>query len=48
MTNRENRLIEGKALFNEISQLIEQSQQQLNTQANSTLTMLFWHIGNPH
>lgn len=34
-----------KDLYNEISQLIEQSQQQLVAQANSTLTMLFWHIG---
>ena len=32
-------------LFNEISQLIEHSQQQLVIQANSTLTMLFWRIG---
>lgn len=32
-------------LFNELSQLIEQSQQQLVTQVNSTLTMLFWYIG---
>ena len=32
-------------LFNEISQLIEHGQQQLVIQANSTLTMLFWHIG---
>ena len=36
----------GKALYDEISQLIEQSQQQLVVQANSTLTMLFWYIGN--
>jgi predicted nuclease of restriction endonuclease-like (RecB) superfamily len=35
-----------KALFNEISQLIEQSQLQLVAQANSTFTMLFWYIGN--
>ncbi|WP_462251965.1 PDDEXK nuclease domain-containing protein [Ferruginibacter sp.] len=35
-----------KDLFNELSQLIEQSQQQVVSQANSTLTMLFWHIGN--
>ncbi|MEQ1799414.1 MAG: PDDEXK nuclease domain-containing protein [Lacibacter sp.] len=35
-----------KALFNELSQLIEQSQQQVVAQANSTLTLLFWHIGN--
>ena len=32
-------------LFNELSQLIEQSQQQVVAQANSTLTILFWHIG---
>lgn len=34
------------SLLKEISKLIEQSQQLLVTQANSTLTMLFWHIGN--
>ncbi len=34
-----------QALLNELSQLIEQSRQQLVSQANSTLTMLFWHIG---
>lgn len=33
-------------LLTELSQLIEQSQQQVVSQANSTLTMLFWHIGN--
>lgn len=33
-------------LLNELSQLIEQSQNQLVSQANSTLTMLFWHIGS--
>jgi predicted nuclease of restriction endonuclease-like (RecB) superfamily len=35
-----------EALLNELSQLIEQSQRQVVSQANSTLTMLFWHIGN--
>jgi predicted nuclease of restriction endonuclease-like (RecB) superfamily len=35
-----------KILLNEISQLIEQSQQKVVLQANSTLTMLFWHVGN--
>ncbi|HUZ60664.1 MAG TPA: PDDEXK nuclease domain-containing protein [Hanamia sp.] len=35
-----------KILLTELSQLIEQSQQQLVSQANSTLTMLFWHVGN--
>ncbi|TAF74400.1 MAG: DUF1016 domain-containing protein [Bacteroidetes bacterium] len=34
------------ALLTELSQLIEQSQQQVVSQANSTLTLLFWHIGN--
>ncbi len=36
----------GQALLTELPQLIEQSQQQVVSQANSTLTMLFWHIGN--
>jgi predicted nuclease of restriction endonuclease-like (RecB) superfamily len=35
-----------QVLFNELSTLIEQSQQQVAAQANSTLTLLFWHIGN--
>lgn len=35
-----------QTLLTELSQLIEQSQQQVVSQANSTLTMLFWHIGN--
>ncbi len=38
-------LSEDKLLI-ELSQLIERSQVQLISQANSTLTMLFWHIGN--
>lgn len=33
-------------LFQELSLLIEQSQQQVVAQANSTLTLLFWHVGN--
>ncbi len=33
-------------LFNELSQLIEQSQLQVAVQINSTLTLLFWSIGN--
>jgi hypothetical protein len=35
----------GEKLFNEISQLIEQSKVQLTTQANSTFTILLWQIG---
>ncbi len=32
-------------LFNELSQLVEQSQQQVAVQNNSVLTLLFWQIG---
>lgn len=39
-------VISDKDLLKELSQLIEQSQRQFITQANSNLTMLFWHIGN--
>ena len=35
-----------QVLFNDLSTLIEQSQQQVTAQANSTLTILFWHVGN--
>ena len=34
-----------EGLLSELSQLIEQSRQQLVSQANSMLTMLFWHVG---
>ena len=34
-----------ESLLNELSQLIEQSRQQLVSQANSELTLLFWHMG---
>ncbi|MEO8149458.1 MAG: PDDEXK nuclease domain-containing protein [Bacteroidia bacterium] len=33
-------------LLNELSQLIEQSQHQVVAQANTTLTLLFWQVGN--
>lgn len=33
-------------LINELSNMIEQTQQQVSSQANSALTMLFWHIGS--
>ncbi|MEO8711179.1 MAG: hypothetical protein ABI405_03595 [Parafilimonas sp.] len=36
----------GDALLSELSQLIEQSKQQVAVAANSTLTMLFWQVGN--
>ncbi len=36
----------GDALFTELSQLIEQSQRQLVSAVNSTLSLLFWQIGN--
>ena len=35
-----------KLLLQDLSQLIEQSHQHIVAQANSTLTMLFWNIGN--
>ena len=35
----------GQSLFTELAQLIEQSQQQVVAQANSTLTLLFWQVG---
>lgn len=41
-----NIVLSEKSLLKELSQLIELSQQQLVAKANSTLTMLFWHIGN--
>ena len=34
-----------QSLFIELAQLIEQSQQQVVAQANSTLTLLFWQVG---
>lgn len=34
-----------QSLFIELSELIEQSQQQVFSHANSTLTLLFWRIG---
>lgn len=35
-----------QTLLNELSQLIEQSQQLVVSHINSTVTMLFWYIGN--
>ena len=33
------------SLFNEISQLVEQSKSLVVSQANSTFTLMFWQIG---
>ena len=38
--------ISENGLFNELSQLIEQSKQQVAVQANSAVTILFWQVGN--
>ena len=38
--------ISENELFNELSQLIEQSKQQVAVQANSAVTFLFWQVGN--
>ncbi len=46
MAKKENITTPEQSLFTELSQLIEQSQGQIVTQANSTLTILFWHIGS--
>jgi predicted nuclease of restriction endonuclease-like (RecB) superfamily len=40
-----NIILSEQILFNELSTLIEQSQQQVVAQSNSTLTLLFWNIG---
>jgi predicted nuclease of restriction endonuclease-like (RecB) superfamily len=42
----ENSLGINKALFNELSKLIEESKRQANVQANSTLTILYWKVGS--
>ena len=47
VNSKNNNLVNSeKALFEELSILIEQSQQQLIIHANSNLTMLFWQIGS--
>lgn len=38
--------ISENELFNGLSQLIEQSKQQVAVQANSAVTILFWQVGN--
>jgi predicted nuclease of restriction endonuclease-like (RecB) superfamily len=45
MTKRKNEISSEQSLFHELSQLIEQGQQQVVVQVNNALTMLFWHIG---
>lgn len=44
--SKKESVLSEEQLLNEISQLIEQSQTKLVSQANSTLTMLFWYIGS--
>lgn len=43
--NKKSLMISEDRLLKELSQLIQQSKEQLVSQANSTLTLLFWHIG---
>lgn len=45
MTNNNKIVKVENLLFNELSQLIEQSKVQLVSYANSTLTTLFWQVG---
>ncbi|MBX2932407.1 MAG: DUF1016 family protein [Chitinophagaceae bacterium] len=42
---KSSKSISDKSLFAELSQLIEQSRQQVAMVANSTLTILFWQVG---
>ncbi len=44
--NTNNITILGNDLFDELSQLIEQSKQQVAVHANSAVTILFWQVGN--
>jgi len=46
MAKNKDILSPEQSLFNELSLLIEQSQQEVVSQVNSSLTMLFWHIGS--
>lgn len=41
----DKKLYDDSTLISELSQMIEQTQYQITSQANSALTMLFWHIG---
>lgn len=45
MAKEKNATTIKQSLFNELSQLIEQSQRQVVSHANSTLTILFWQVG---
>ena len=45
MAKGKNEISVEQVLFNELSQLIEQSQLQVVARVNSALTMLFWRIG---
>jgi predicted nuclease of restriction endonuclease-like (RecB) superfamily len=39
-------ILPNRDLLNELSQLIEQSKQEVAVQANSAVTILFWQVGN--
>ncbi len=38
--------LEDKKLINQLVQLVENAQKQVVVQANSTLAVLFWQVGN--
>jgi len=46
MVKRKNSTSIEQSLLNELSELIQQSQRQVFSHANSTLTILFWKIGH--
>lgn len=45
MTQKGSKKLPDKGLYNEISQLIEQSKASVMAQANSAMTILFWQVG---
>jgi len=46
MAKRKNATSTEQSLLSDLSQLIEQSQRQVFSHANSTVTILFWQIGH--
>lgn len=44
-TKKDIKIHTEQSLLTELAQLIEQSQQQVLAQVNSTLTLLFWQVG---
>ena len=45
MSDLEKFDVESNKLVQELSVLIEESKQQVSRVANSSMTLLFWHVG---